>query len=146
MVPKGSKNMDFIKSILDHFDLNYIEIVHPSSEYIFKYKLNEYFIKERNSTRHGKQFIYINSRKHFYYYDYNHFLNLKKVPVNTSIFNDFVFLLKKVNDIFYLVAYHPKDVAANIIKSAWKKNKWNYRWNFVKWKYHPSKIDFTIID
>ena len=131
--------MDFINSILDHFDYNYIEIVHPSSEYIFNYKLNRYFIKQ-NDTKHGKKFVYTYSRNHFYYYDYNHFLQFKRVDVNKSILNNFVFLLKKN----YLVAYHPKDVAANIIKSAWKKNKWNYRRNLAAWKYHPSKIDFTV--
>jgi hypothetical protein len=132
--------MDFIKSLIDHFGCTYIEIVHPSSEYIFNYKLNEYFIKERNDPKHGQNFVYMCSKKHCFYYDYNHFLNFKRVRVNTSILNDFVFLLKKN----YLVAYHPKDVAANIIKSAWKKNKWNYRRNLAAWKYHPSRLTFEI--
>ncbi len=35
-------------------------------------------------------------------------------------------------------------IKVEIIERYWKKYRWNYLRNLAAWKYHPSKIDFTI--
>ena len=109
---------DWIKNSKD--DIDY---------YIYQFKTNIFFDKNK------------------LYYNYQLIKYCKVVECeNYDILNQFTFKLKKKkeNGFLYLNASFNLDVAADTIKRAWKKNKWNYLRNLAAWKYHPSRLTFEI--
>ena len=151
-------NITFLDTLSSYLPLDQfaIKIYHQSSPYFYKYQLNQEYL-----------FILLP-----FYYDYylRNFCKIHKgslvygniesrdgygidreISVDNSILNDFVkFKLKKViyknivSTSYVLYAYRKEDLAADTIKRAWKKNKWNYLRNLAAWKYHPSRLTFEI--
>jgi hypothetical protein len=127
-----------------------IKIYHQSSIYFYKYQLNKDFL-------HLLPFYYAYHLEHYGGFDkgalvYRNIEYIgdgygidKTILVDNSILNDFVkFKLKKNINSWSIHAYRKEDLAADTIKSAWKKNKWNYLKNLAAWKYHPSRLTFEI--
>jgi hypothetical protein len=159
--------LEFIKKLISYFPDNIaMRIYHQSSPYFYKYKLNSEYLN-KSFYYYYCTFEFNKIKSPMYYYNIEYIpsmdnFSLVSCIINKRILNDFVkFKLKKIdsskdhNDIDYCVfAYRKEDLAADTIKSAWKKYRWNYRRNrmdplkreLVSYVYHPSKIDFTIID
>jgi hypothetical protein len=146
-------NKTFLETLSSYFPRKIgIRIYHQSSPYFYQYQLNQNLL-----DKYLLPFYYV---YHFeqcgdfikgdlVYLDLKYIDNLGVTYIqnhaNKSVLNDFVkFKLKLYNKIHIFYAYRKEDLAADTIKSAWKKHRWNYLRNLAAVKYHPSKIDFTI--
>ena len=143
-------NKTFLETIVSYFRDGKlgIRIYHPSSVYFYGYPLTQEYIKPFFYFYYFKNFLDFNKGELSYYLGPH--ISFDQYIAEPSVLNDFVkFKLKIYPDtitpkihIFY--AYRKEDIAADTIKSAWKKHRWNYLRNLAAVKYHPSKIDFTI--
>ena len=134
-----------------------IRIYHQSSPYFYKYPLNQdysntfyyFFYKRKWADFSSLDLSYhlgpSTSFEHYLAEPYvlNDFCSFK-LKLYPSVWSD--------ETIHVLYAYRKEDLAADTIKSAWKKYRWNYRRNkmdplkreLVAWVYHPKRLKFTI--